>query len=124
MDQAREGLASRERSSATSAGDVRILPTPGHTSGHLAVSLSMPDFEVLLVGDASYSQESMLGDRLDGVAASARMARETLGVMRRHTATRPMVYLPSYDQNGSANPFRKGGVEQPPVSYPRIGTST
>lgn len=95
----------------TSGGDVRILPTPGHTAGHIAVSLSMPEFEVLLAGDISYTQEALLTDRLDGVAPSATVAHQTLRRIRRHVGMRPTVYLPSHDPGSADRLARRTFVE-------------
>lgn len=95
----------------TSADDVHILPTPGHTSGHLSVSVSLPEFEVVLAGDLSYTQEALLSDRLDGVAPDARLAHRTLHTMRRHVGLRPTIYLPSHDPNSAIRLARLGFVE-------------
>ena len=95
----------------TSAGDVHILPTPGHTSGHLSVSVSLPEFEVLFAGDLSYTQEALLTDRLDGVAPSARLSHRTLRTARRHVGLRPTVYLPSHDPDSADRLARRAFVE-------------
>ncbi|MGH2372336.1 MAG: N-acyl homoserine lactonase family protein, partial [bacterium] len=44
----------------TQTGDVRFVPTPGHTVGHLSVVVTTPEVSYLLAGDASYTQELML----------------------------------------------------------------
>ncbi len=107
----------------TSAGDVRIIPTPGHTSGHLSVSISLLECDVLLAGDLSYTQEALLADRLDGVAPSARLAHQTLRTMRRHVGMRPTVYLPSHDPGSADRLARRAFVEpidrtQGPSAFP------
>lgn len=43
----------------TRAGPARVLPTPGHTPGH--VSLYLPDSRFLLAGDALTAEEGRLG---------------------------------------------------------------
>jgi N-acyl homoserine lactone hydrolase len=85
----------------TAAGDVRLLPTPGHTGGHVSVAVEDGDTVVFLAGDASYTQALMLAGRADGVAPRRSPAVETLGRIRRLAAERPTVYLPSHDPDSA-----------------------
>ena len=92
----------------TEAGDVVLVPTPGHTHGHLSVIVHrdrQPD--LLLAGDASYTEQLMLDGVIDGVASDPRAARETLGRLQRHTRRHPTVYLPAHDPH-SARRFELG----------------
>jgi N-acyl homoserine lactone hydrolase len=74
------------------------VPTPGHTHGHLSVLVIRPGLpDLLLAGDASFTEQLMLDGIVDGVAIDARAARETLGRLQRHTRSRPTVYLPAHD---------------------------
>jgi glyoxylase-like metal-dependent hydrolase (beta-lactamase superfamily II) len=82
----------------TEAGDVVLLPTPGHTPGHASVLLEPPTGpRILLAGDATYAQSVLLADRIDGIAPSARTARRTLERIRGLAAERPTVILPTHD---------------------------
>lgn len=81
----------------TRAGDVRFLPTPGHSPGHLSVVVSLPDRDVLLAGDVSYRQDLLLSGKLDGVSPDARIARLTQARVRLQASRRPLVYLPTHD---------------------------
>jgi N-acyl homoserine lactone hydrolase len=81
----------------TEAGDVRVLPTPGHTYGHMSVLIDEGDVQILIAGDASYSQALMLEDVIDGVGPDPAAARATLGRLRTLVAERPTVYLPTHD---------------------------
>ena len=81
----------------TDDGDVRLVPTPGHTPGHLSVVVEADDCTYLLAGDASYSEELMLAGVVDGVAADDAEARLTLDRIRALAAERRVVYLPSHD---------------------------
>jgi N-acyl homoserine lactone hydrolase len=92
----------------TEAGDVVLVPTPGHTHGHLSVIVRrdrQPD--LLLAGDASYTQQLMLDGVVDGVSIDERAARDTLLRLQRHTRSSPTVYLPAHDPD-SARRFRRG----------------
>jgi N-acyl homoserine lactone hydrolase len=81
----------------TEAGDVVLLPTPGHTPGHLSVAVRDGDRLVVLAGDASYSQELMLRGAADGVTDDPATARQTLARLRELAASEPTVYLPAHD---------------------------
>jgi glyoxylase-like metal-dependent hydrolase (beta-lactamase superfamily II) len=81
----------------TDAGDVRLVPTPGHTPGHLSVIVEAEECLYFLAGDSSYSEQLMLEGIVDGVAADDGEARLTLERIRTLTAERPVVYLPSHD---------------------------
>jgi N-acyl homoserine lactone hydrolase len=88
--------------SLTRAGDVHLLPTPGHTGGHLSVAVEDGDALVFLAGDASYTQRLMLDGRADGVAPRPSQAIETLTRIQRLVAERPTVYLPTHDPESTA----------------------
>jgi N-acyl homoserine lactone hydrolase len=90
----------------TAAGDVVLVPTPGHTHGHLSVLVhrdGRPD--LLLAGDASFTEALMLEGVIDGVASDPRAAHQTLVRLRQHTRSRATVYLPAHDP-GSAHRFQ------------------
>jgi N-acyl homoserine lactone hydrolase len=73
---------------------VLLVPTRGHTYGHLSVIVEQPgEPRLVLAGDASYRQDLML----DGVAADERAAQETLGRLQRYVRGQPTVYLPAHD---------------------------
>ncbi len=84
----------------TEAGDVLLVPTRGHTFGHLSVIVGQnpPGGPRRgLAGDASYRQDLMLDGVVDGVAADEQPARETLGRLQRYVREQPTVYLPAHD---------------------------
>src|SRR5262249_21291934 len=51
----------------TAAGDVVLVPTPGHTRGHLSVLVQEAEHAVFLAGDTSYTQDLLLERAPDGV---------------------------------------------------------
>lgn len=85
----------------TRAGDVRLIPTPGHTPGHLSVVAEDGDRLLLFAGDATYSDEILLEQAVDGVAPDEHAARETLARLLALTRRRPTVYLPSHDADAA-----------------------
>ncbi len=86
----------------TAAGDVHLLPTPGHTPGHLSVALEDGDTVLFFAADASYSQQAMLNGVTDGVSPDPAAARMTLARIQELVRQRPTVYLPSHDPDAVA----------------------
>jgi N-acyl homoserine lactone hydrolase len=89
-----------ERSHALAAG-VTLVPTPGHTPGHLSVAVRTDEGLVLLAGDASYTQDLMLAGVADGVTTSPATDRDSLRQIRELTRSEPTVYLPTHDPDAS-----------------------
>jgi glyoxylase-like metal-dependent hydrolase (beta-lactamase superfamily II) len=80
----------------TARGDVLIVPTPGHTPGHVSVLVTgEPSF--LLAGDTSYNQELFLAGKVDGVSPDPRVTLRTHARILALAKERPLVYLPSHD---------------------------
>ena len=81
----------------SAAGDVIAVPTPGHTPNHLSVVVRDGDHEIMLAGDASYLESTMLSGTVDGVSPDETVAAATLARIREFCSQRPVVYLPAHD---------------------------
>jgi N-acyl homoserine lactone hydrolase len=81
----------------TQAGDVTLVPVPGHSPGQLAVIVEDDDHSVFLAGDSSYTEDAMLRGAVDGVGADEDAERRTHELIRAYAAATPTVYLPSHD---------------------------
>jgi glyoxylase-like metal-dependent hydrolase (beta-lactamase superfamily II) len=81
----------------TEAGDVVIVPTAGHTPGHVSVVLDEGNRAVFFAGDTSYDQSLMLEGAIDGVCPDPEAARLTMERIRQLANERPTVYLPGHD---------------------------
>lgn len=84
----------------TNAGDVRLVPTPGHSAGHLSVIVADGDREIFLAGDTSYTERALLDEVVDGVSSLGGGETAALTAIRRIKAYArqvPLVYLPSHD---------------------------
>lgn len=84
----------------TRAGDVRLVPTPGHTRGHLSVTLELGDTVFFFAGDTSYTEANLHAGVVDGVAsmgAGEETAGRTLARIRELGRRRRLIYLPSHD---------------------------
>src|SRR5215207_7713144 len=70
----------------TAAGDVTLVPVPGHTPGQLAVVVEDGDHSVFLGGDSSYTEGAMLRGAVDGVGADESAERITHERIRSYAA--------------------------------------
>jgi N-acyl homoserine lactone hydrolase len=86
----------------TAAGDVRLVPTPGHTPGHLSVVIDDGETVLFLAGDTSYTEQLMLAGTPDGVSPDVGQARQTLARIRHLTTQRRTMYLPTHDADAPA----------------------
>jgi glyoxylase-like metal-dependent hydrolase (beta-lactamase superfamily II) len=86
----------------TTAGDVRLVPTPGHTPGHMSVTVEDGDDFVILAGDASYTERFMLDGVVDGNSPDAAQVLATHAQLRALVAERSAVYLPTHDPESTA----------------------
>ena len=86
-----------ERSiSLTKAGDVLIIPTPGHTPNHISVVVCGSP-SIFLAGDTSYNQQLLIDGKVDGVSPDEEVAKLTLSRISALSKEMPIVYLPSHD---------------------------
>jgi glyoxylase-like metal-dependent hydrolase (beta-lactamase superfamily II) len=86
----------------TEAGDVTLVPLPGHTPGQIGVLVEDGDHTVFLAGDSSYTQELMLHGIVDGVGADEDAERLTHERIRAYVAANRTVYLVAHDPESAA----------------------
>jgi glyoxylase-like metal-dependent hydrolase (beta-lactamase superfamily II) len=103
----------------TSPDDVLLIPTAGHTAGHLSVIVLKSDHALFLAGDTSYSQRLILDEAVDGVAPDEQASRQTLRRIHAYTQQGPTVYLPSHDPEARARLFHRQIVLFPETSMGR-----
>ncbi len=106
----------------TRAGDVHILPTPGHTPHHLSVVLQDGATTYFFAGDTSYTEQLMVQQRVDGVSPNVAVARQTLARIRAYAQQTPLVYLPSHDPQSAARLAARTPVTFAPLPTPLAGT--
>lgn len=85
----------------TQAGDVWILPTPGHSLGHQSVVLDAGDRWMVFAGDVVFDQAQLVQGTLAGIVADVPQARQTLTALRQLIQSRPTVFLPTHDPESS-----------------------
>ena len=76
---------------------VLIVPTPGHTAGHVSVIVVEDDIHYFLAGDVTYTQEALVDGAVDGVSPDAAVSLQTMRRIVEYAGTQPIVYLPSHD---------------------------
>lgn len=81
----------------TEAGDVVVVPTPGHTPHHLSIIVKAEGVSYFLAGDTSYTETLLVEGVPDGVSPRAKTAVRTLETISRYAAEEPTVYLPTHD---------------------------
>jgi glyoxylase-like metal-dependent hydrolase (beta-lactamase superfamily II) len=90
-------------------GTIRLVSTPGHTPGHLSVLL--PGIDVLLVGDAAYTLESIARQRLPLLTAGDGRYRRSLAELKAFTERHPDATLVPTHDPGAWHALR--GAERP-----------
>jgi N-acyl homoserine lactone hydrolase len=81
----------------TQAGDVQIVPTPGHTLGHQSVLLHEGDVTYFFGGDTSFDLPSLLSGVIDAPAFNAHKTLETRQKILDYACDTPLVYLTTHD---------------------------
>jgi glyoxylase-like metal-dependent hydrolase (beta-lactamase superfamily II) len=81
----------------TSDGKVVIVPTPGHTPGHVSVMVLAGDVCYFFAGDTTYTQEALIAGQVDGVSPNESVSFRTMQNIMQLAQERPIVYLPTHD---------------------------
>lgn len=84
----------------TRDGRIFFVPTPGHSIGHAAVVVRGEDVTYFLAGDATYTQDNLRHDRVDGVTYNPALSLKTLRAIKEFAAKEPTVILPAHDPDG------------------------
>jgi N-acyl homoserine lactone hydrolase len=86
-----------QHSALTKAGDVLIVPTPGHSYGHQSVLLLDNDRSYLLAGDVVFDERQLQERELAGIVNNIGRSRASLETVREYVSKNPTVLLPSHD---------------------------
>jgi glyoxylase-like metal-dependent hydrolase (beta-lactamase superfamily II) len=107
----------------TRADDVRLVPTPGHTPGHLSVIVRDGNTSFFLAGDTSYSEPLLRVGVVDGVAPDVTAARRTLARINSYVEAIPTVYLPTHDPDAASRLTARQVIDARPGTHAVAGTS-
>jgi N-acyl homoserine lactone hydrolase len=79
-------------------GSVRVVSTPGHTLGHQSVVLRTRHGEVVVLGDAAYTERELHGDAQPLIVHDAHLHRRSLNEVARYREQTPAaVVIPGHD---------------------------
>lgn len=79
-------------------GSIRLVSTPGHSSGHLSVLVETADGPLFLLGDAVYTRRNLDEDLLPLLTEDDGAARRTMAALRAYAEANPAVPLvPTHD---------------------------
>jgi N-acyl homoserine lactone hydrolase len=98
----------------TKAGDVTLVPVPGHTPGQIGVVLEDGDDAIFFGGDSSYTQELMLRVKADGVGSDVDAERLTHQRIHAFAAENRTVYLVAHDPESAVRLAERRLVEASP----------
>jgi N-acyl homoserine lactone hydrolase len=104
----------RERMPLTKRGDVFVVPTPGHTPGHVSVIVQGAP-SIFIAGDTSYTEALLTQGVVDGVSPDEDVARQTNQRILALAREQPMVYLPSHDPESADRLARLTTLTPPPA---------
>lgn len=84
--------------SSQSLGDgLTLVPTPGHSSGHMSLIMDQADTRYMFIGDAAYSEKAMYSETLDGITTDVTSARQSMQRLRAAIHFGSSIVLPSHD---------------------------
>ena len=81
----------------TKAGDILMLPTPGHTLGHCSVLLKTKAGSYLLAGDTTYDEAQLYNNTIPGAHNNFKLAMQSFNNVKTYARAHPTIYLPSHD---------------------------
>lgn len=81
----------------TQAGDVLLLPTPGHTAGHQSVAVQDGEHILFFAGDTSFDEAQVAQGKIAGIVLNGGQASTTLRHIRELARRVPLVYMPAHD---------------------------
>lgn len=81
----------------TQSGDIRLVPTPGHSPGHLSVILVEGALSIMFAGDTSYTEGLLIAGKTDGIGVDPQSQRDSHKKILAYAEQNSTIYLPSHD---------------------------
>ncbi|MCP1660689.1 N-acyl homoserine lactonase family protein [Neisseria perflava] len=82
----------------TADGKIRLVPTPGHTLGHMSVVVDQGDHYVLIGGDASYCEAYLKNGDVDGVCVDENLHHQSTAKIRELCNRKPTITQFAHDR--------------------------
>ena len=86
----------------TRDGRVVLVPTPGHTPGHVSVIVRGDDITYFIAADASYAEPNIRARVVDGITMVPDVALRTLEAIDSFASSSPTIVMPSHDPESIA----------------------
>lgn len=102
-------------------GSIRLLPTPGHSRGHMSVLVQKGGYQLLLTGDALYTLRHLAVEQVRAIVLGKKQLEQLFDSIRRvqrlRDALPEMVIVPGHDHTRYLreylDPFLADGVLSP-----------
>ena len=98
----------------TKSGDVHLVPTPGHSPGHMSVVLNEGDLSIIFAGDTSYSEDLLMAGKTDGIGVDLQGQQDSHKKIIAYVEQNSSVYLPSHDPGS-----KKRLLDRTPINVKR-----
>jgi N-acyl homoserine lactone hydrolase len=85
----------------TTAKDLVLIETPGHTYHHCSVLLKADGYSIFFAADICYTQNQIVEEKYSGTNASHKMAKDTYDKVKRFSKNKKLVFIPSHDAGAS-----------------------
>lgn len=86
----------------TADGAITLVPTPGHSKGHVSVVVRDAGLSYFLAGDATYTQGNLANEEVDGVTYDPALSKQTLQRIKAFCRQQPTIVLPAHDPDAVA----------------------
>jgi glyoxylase-like metal-dependent hydrolase (beta-lactamase superfamily II) len=84
----------------TKDGRIFMVPTPGHSEGHMSVVVRGDGVTHFLAGDATYTEANLRAEKADGVTNDPKRSIATLRAIKAFASREPTIILPAHDPEG------------------------
>jgi glyoxylase-like metal-dependent hydrolase (beta-lactamase superfamily II) len=81
----------------TKDGRILMVPTPGHSVGHVSIIVRGDDLTYFFAGDATYNEANLRAGKADGVTYNPAISEATLAAIREFATNEPTIILPAHD---------------------------
>lgn len=84
----------------TADGAVKLLPTPGHSPGHLCVLVQLDGYQLLITGDCLYTLRHLANDEVQAFGAGQWVSKQNASISRISELKRALpdlVVVPGHD---------------------------
>lgn len=100
VDYSYAALGSFGRTHSLDRGRLTLIPTDGHSAGHLSVVLRTAEGIVLFGGDVAFSQRHLIDQQIVGLCRSVPRARRSMADVLTLARALPTIFLPAHDAEG------------------------